>query len=485
MRTTATSSAIDHEATLVALTRGKMLADYSNLKRIGKKTSRSGYYGANSVVIQATLDGYEGELALKALVTSAVDQTNALQVRFEAELEIGDATKGRLPPSPHLVRTVCTFLDDVSLSPGWSALQATFSGSLADRTFVCVMPFFPLTLKSVVTMARRGDHPRINERVALTWFVQIIIGAKHLFDHGIAHRDLKLDNVMMSGEDDPLDRLIVIMDFGEALDFVEDGEVDWEMPCTKGCSKGGAPITIPPEVMAVKPGRHAIANYIGTDAWALGRLLNDMLREGAPYTTKTHSAMNADSFVALGDGWSPALRDLHAGLLRVDLSERLTLDAALAFAQEALDAIVVPTITVRAMSSGETWVLEASATTTFGELKTTMQAEHDGGLPSEQLFHRGGDARTGEEALNRGLRVAQAMRDVEARGAPRSPHERGCHCAGERLEDDVVARPLCVVGCRAAERVSEDAVPRVAADAHYDGEEDGHPGGRCVGGVRE
>ena len=102
-----------------------------------------------------------------------------------------------------------------------------------------------------------------------------------------------------------------------------------------------------------------------------------------------------------------------------------------------------------------------------------------------QLFHRGGDARTGEEALNRGLRVAQAMRDVEARGAPRSPHERGCHCAGERLEDDVVARPLCVVGCRAAERVSEDAVPRVAADAHYDGEEDGHPGGRCVGGVRE
>ena len=143
------SIANDLEHALVALTRGKKLADYEDLKRIGRSTSRSGYYGANSVVIRAKLCGFD--FALKALVTGAVDETNALHARFESELEIADATKGRLPSSPNLMRPVCTFLDDVSLIPGWEKLQAAFSGSLADRTFVCVMPYFEFTLKSVVS----------------------------------------------------------------------------------------------------------------------------------------------------------------------------------------------------------------------------------------------------------------------------------------------------------------------------------------------
>ena len=60
------------------------------------------------------------------------------------------------------------------------------------------------------------------------------------------------------------------------------------------------------------------------------------------------------------------------------------------------------TITVSAMTSGETWVLEASASTTIGELKVIMQAEHGGGLPSAQRFVLAGevldDALTVEDA---------------------------------------------------------------------------------------
>ena len=52
----------------------------------------------------------------------------------------------------------------------------------------------------------------------------------------------------------------------------------------------------------------------------------------------------------------------------------------------------MPTITVSAMSSGETLVLEASASTTIGELKVIMQAEHEGGLPSAQRFVLAGEA---------------------------------------------------------------------------------------------
>jgi len=62
----------------------------------------------------------------------------------------------------------------------------------------------------------------------------------------------------------------------------------------------------------------------------------------------------------------------------------------------------MPTITVSAMSSGTTWVLEATASTTIGELKVIMQAEHGGGLPSAQTFVLGG------EKLNDALTVEDA-----------------------------------------------------------------------------
>ena len=52
----------------------------------------------------------------------------------------------------------------------------------------------------------------------------------------------------------------------------------------------------------------------------------------------------------------------------------------------------MPTLTVSAMSSGETWELEATASTTIGELKVIMQAEHGGGLPSAQRFVLAGEA---------------------------------------------------------------------------------------------
>jgi len=138
-----------------------------------------------------------------------------------------------------------------------------------------------------------------------------------------------------------MERRVVIMDLGEALDCVEDGEIDWNFPCTSGKSKGGAPMTIPPEVMAVVPGRRAVADYRAADAWALGRLLNDMLREAPPFTTMDHAAMGVATFVAL-DGFTAAVRELHAGLLRVEPAERLTIDAGLARAEEALAAIHSP-----------------------------------------------------------------------------------------------------------------------------------------------
>ena len=84
--------ASSYEAALVALTRGKTLADYTNMKRIGKSTTRDRYYCVNSVVIKAELGGFV--LVLKA---------QAARCGFDG----ATPSPGEGSPSPAARRTSC------------------------------------------------------------------------------------------------------------------------------------------------------------------------------------------------------------------------------------------------------------------------------------------------------------------------------------------------------------------------------------------
>ena len=342
------SAAWNESRALVAL-RDATLADFTGLERIGESHSREGtYYGCNSIVCGGSFRG--ARFALKALLTGGADQTDALVGKFESELNLADASRSRLSASPHVVRAVRSFVSDVSALPGWEKLQELFGGQLAPRTLVLVMPFMPLNLKSVVSDARRGAHAPITERIFLAYFAQLLRGAKHLHDAGVCHRDLKLDNVLLTGEADPHARRVAIADLGEAIDCLdpETGEVDWLMSWVPGTKKGGAPIAIAPEVHAVKPSRRAVVDYARNDAWALGRIVNDVLRSTAPHAEEVSGGVTDASFRPLRPERGGAfVRELHAGLLRVDPAERLTIDGALARVERELarcaDGECVPT----------------------------------------------------------------------------------------------------------------------------------------------
>ena len=320
------------ESIAVRSLRHATLGDFLYLERIGASHSREGsFYGANSIVCRGTSRKDGHEYALKALLTpSSGDEQSidALRTKFETELQLGDASKSRLPGSPHIIRAVRSFVADVSALPGWRRLQEIFGGALAPQTFVLVMPMMALNLKSVVSDVRRGAHPPLEEPLLLTWFHQIVAGAKHLHDHGVCHRDLKLDNVLLSGEVDPHARRVAIADLGEAIDCADPPHaVDWVVNWMAGTKKGGAQIALAPEVLEVKPSRRAQIDYACNDAWALGRVLNDILREEAPYTTDSTTSL----FVPLPESLplGRELHDLHRSLLDRDPTTRTTIDGAL------------------------------------------------------------------------------------------------------------------------------------------------------------
>lgn len=71
---------------------------------------------------------------------------------------------------------------------------------------------------------------------------QILSAIKHLHDHGICHRDLKLENIMFETSNTHKDPLIKVIDFGLAQYF---NSSEQEMMY----SRTGTPYYMAPEVL--------------------------------------------------------------------------------------------------------------------------------------------------------------------------------------------------------------------------------------------
>lgn len=143
----------------------------------------------------------------------------------------------------------------------------------------------------------RGAPPyRLPEEVAKGVFRQIVQGVCYMHEHGLVHRDLSLENVVLA-EDGEGGLTARIIDFGAA----------WAMPLPE---HGPAPRVrvgkfgyFPPEVYH----REDIADARVMDAWTLGVMLFGMLHGALLYTSPK-----------VGDGFFGAI---HAGNLREAIQE--------------------------------------------------------------------------------------------------------------------------------------------------------------------
>lgn len=115
----------------------------------------------------------------------------------------------------------------------------------------------------LLTFVRR--RRKLNEDQAKFIFRQIINGLKYVHSKGVLHRDIKLDNILLTSEGD-----VKICDFGVSK-IVQNKNLVMEDQC-------GTPAYIAPEVFSGK-------GYKGfqSDIWSAGVVLYAMLLGTVPF----------------------------------------------------------------------------------------------------------------------------------------------------------------------------------------------------------
>eukprot|EP00753_Platysulcus_tardus_P020702 PLAT8349.1.p1 GENE.PLAT8349.1~~PLAT8349.1.p1 ORF type:complete len:423 (-),score=150.86 PLAT8349.1:263-1414(-) len=176
--------------------------------------------------------------------------------------------------------------------------------------------------------AAASDGGMMAEVSAARYLSQLMEAVQTMHELGVAHRDLSLENVMLTAAGD-----VKVIDFGMAtlLRRREDGSV---LPCKPG--HVGKYLYMSPEVYACKP-YDARAN----DVWCCGVILFMLLTAAPPFEAAhrrcrrfaLHSAGGIVDVLRLWryqDLLSPEVVDLLNGMLAVHPEERLTPDDVLA-----------------------------------------------------------------------------------------------------------------------------------------------------------
>ncbi|NXC49650.1 PINK1 kinase, partial [Penelope pileata] len=231
-----------------------------------------------------------------------------------------------LQPHPNIIQVLRAFTSSVPLLPGALTeypdvlpLSLNPRGLGRSRTLFLVMKNYPCTLRQYLR-----DH-RPDARLSTMMILQLLEGVDHLVQHGIAHRDLKSDNILVEFDSAGCPWL-VISDFGCCLA----DDVGLRLPMNSSCvDLGGNGSLRAPEVATASPGPRVVINYSKSDAWAVGAIAYEILGLPNPFYSHGDSALESGSYreeqlPGLPDGVPCEVTQVVRGLLRRDPSKRLS-----------------------------------------------------------------------------------------------------------------------------------------------------------------
>lgn len=246
--------------------------------------------GSNGVVYSAKFkkDNLESEtypFALKMLFNYDI-QSNSMEIlkamyreivparifqqenENDWEMEFYNRSKF-LPPHPNIVNIYSAFTDQTRefedskiLYPAALPKRIYEDGLGRNMSLFLLMKNYNTNLKQYLSVA-----PSI--RTSELIFSQLLEGIAHLTAHGIAHRDLKTDNILLDTTETECP-ILVISDFGCCLADKDNGLT---LPFTSNeIDKGGNAALMAPEIVTQKCGTFSVLNYTKSDLWAAGAI---------------------------------------------------------------------------------------------------------------------------------------------------------------------------------------------------------------------
>ncbi|KAF7994698.1 hypothetical protein HCN44_004170 [Aphidius gifuensis] len=273
---------------------------------------------------------------LKAMYRETVPARNYHQADEIADWEKRMANNKRvLPPHSNIVDMYFVFADRVPMLPGSTkiypdALPSRLNpeGSGRNMSLFLLMKRYDLTLKEYL------NNHTINIRESILLFAQLLEGIAHMNTNGIAHRDLKTDNILLDTTDDTDNcPSLSITDFGCCL---ADKNHGLYLPYNShDVDKGGNAALMAPEVFNAEPGPFTKINYTKADLWTAGTIAYELFGMKNPFygnfkdkpLLHNHNYCDAD-LPDLPDGVPSIISALVKNILSKSLYKRLSVELA-------------------------------------------------------------------------------------------------------------------------------------------------------------
>lgn len=149
-------------------------------------------------------------------------------------------------------------------------------------------------------LARIQERGPIDEREARNHAAALVSAVSALHRAGYCHRDIKLENLLLSFEGD-----LLLADFGCAEPLDE--------PLNRGSV--GSPAYMPPEVV-----RGEAVNGEAADVWSIGVVLYALVAGEFPFEMAMHDCARYERFLQGKNEWPPHFSDEFVQLLRAMLT---------------------------------------------------------------------------------------------------------------------------------------------------------------------
>lgn len=240
-----------------------------------------------------------------------------------------------LPPHPSIVEMYGVFCDQVpdlhmstSLYPMALPPRLNPQGYGRNMSLFLVMKRYNCSLHDYITQA--GNAIPMRTRILL--FAQLLEAVSHMNRYGVAHRDLKSDNILIEIRPE-MPPSLVLSDFGCCIADKNNG---LKIPYTSGeIDKGGNTALMAPEIINKQPGAFSVLNYTKSDLWACGAIAYEIFGSRNPfYGIKTDPTVlkNVDyqdrDLPPLDENVPLLVRQLVQNMLCRNPNERLSADVA-------------------------------------------------------------------------------------------------------------------------------------------------------------